>query len=106
MRKFVLATGSRLFQPPVPGRRTMPFNVDQFEHARALDAHLKSLAGRRATVARNTVVVAGGGFTGIETVAEMPERLRAILGDDANIRSSAEQASHIWPRSPGRTPGQ
>src|SRR3954454_19666025 len=84
--KFVLATGSRLFQPPVPGLAEHSFNVDQLQSARALDVHLKSLAGRHETAARNTVVVAGGGFTGIETVAEMPERLRAVLGADANIR--------------------
>ncbi|MBS7672989.1 NAD-binding protein, partial [Vibrio cholerae] len=36
--------------------------------------------------ARNTVVVAGGGFTGIETATEMPARLRAVLGEAANIR--------------------
>jgi NADH:ubiquinone reductase (H+-translocating) len=58
--KFVLATGSRLFQPPVPGLAEHSFNVDQLENARALDGHLKSLAGRPETVARNTVVVAGG----------------------------------------------
>jgi NADH dehydrogenase len=57
--KFVLATGSRLFQPPVPGLAEHSFNVDQLENARALDGHLKSLAGRPETVARNTVVVAG-----------------------------------------------
>jgi hypothetical protein len=28
----------------------------------------------------DTVVVAGGGFTGIETATEMPGRLRTILG--------------------------
>lgn len=32
------------------------------------------------------MVVAGGGFTGIETATEMPARLRALLGDDAAIR--------------------
>ena len=96
--KFVLATGSRLFQPPVPGLAEHSFNVDQLENARALDGHLKSLAGRPETVARNTVVVAGGGFTGIETVAEMPERLRAVLGSDAAIRVIVvEQAPHIGP---------
>jgi NADH dehydrogenase len=96
--KFVLATGSRLFQPPVPGLADHAFNVDQLENARVLDDHLKSLAGRPETVARNTVVVAGGGFTGIETVAEMPERLRAILGHDAAIRVVVvEQAPHIGP---------
>ncbi len=94
--KFVLATGSRLFQPPVPGSAEYSFNVDQLQSARALDVHLKSLAGRHETAARNTVVVAGGGFSGIETVAEMPERLRAVLGSDAAIRVVVvEQASHI-----------
>jgi NADH dehydrogenase len=96
--KFVLATGSRLFQPPVPGLAEHAFNVDQLESARVLDAHLKSLASRPETTAHNTVVVAGGGFTGIETVAEMPERLRAVLGRDAAIRVVVvEQAPHIGP---------
>ena len=63
-----------------------------------LDAHLKSLASRPESVARNTVVVAGGGFSGIETVAEMPERLRAVLGNDAAVRVIVvEQAPHIGP---------
>ncbi|MBQ0822619.1 FAD-dependent oxidoreductase [Microvirga sp. HBU67558] len=96
--KFVLAAGSRLFQPPVPGLAEHTFNVDQLESARRLDIHLQSLADRPETVARNTVVVAGGGFTGIETVAEMPERLRAILGSNAAIRVVVvEQAPHIGP---------
>jgi NADH dehydrogenase len=57
--KFVLATGSRLFQPPVPGLAKHAFNVDQLESARVLDEHLKSLASLPETAARNTVVVAG-----------------------------------------------
>jgi NADH dehydrogenase len=32
------------------------------------------------------VVVAGGGFTGIEAATEMPARLRKILGPDAKLR--------------------
>ena len=96
--KFVLATGSRLFNPPVPGLAEHAFNVDQLHSARELDAHLKSLAVREDSAARNTVVVAGGGFTGIETVAEMPERLRAVLGADTAIRVVVvEQAPHIGP---------
>ncbi len=35
---------------------------------------------------RDTVVVAGGGFTGIEAATELPARLRAILGKDAEPR--------------------
>ena len=96
--RFVLATGSRLFLPNVPGLQEHSFNVDQLSSAMALDAHLKALAGKPETVARNTVVVAGGGFTGIETVAEMPQRLREIFGQEAKIRVVVlEQAPAIGP---------
>ncbi|MDR3514171.1 MAG: FAD-dependent oxidoreductase [Azospirillaceae bacterium] len=84
--KFILATGSVLYQPPVPGLAEHGFNVDQFAAAKALDAHLQSLADQPDRVARNTVVVVGGGLTGIETAAEMPRRLRAILGGTVAIR--------------------
>ncbi len=84
--RFVLAAGSRLFLPDIPGLAAHAFNVDQLASAIALDKHLKSLVTRAETLARNTVVVAGGGFTGIETVCDMPQRLRAIFGDEAKIR--------------------
>ncbi|WP_430417996.1 NAD(P)/FAD-dependent oxidoreductase [Methylibium petroleiphilum] len=96
--RFVLATGSRLFLPDVPGLAEHSFNVDQLASAMTLDAHLRSLAERPETAARNTVVVAGGGFTGIETVTEMPRRLRDILGPEAEIRVVVvEQAPVIGP---------
>lgn len=85
--RFVLATGSRLFTPPVPGLKEHGFNVDTLAGAQVLDAHLKSLASRPERLGRNTVVVAGGGFTGLETATEIPSRLRAILGEQAAIRT-------------------
>jgi len=84
--RFVLATGSRLFRPDIPGI-DLVFDADQHDSAHALDRHLKALADRTETAARNTVVVAGGGLTGLETATEMPERLRAALGPDAAIRT-------------------
>ncbi|MGF6208166.1 NAD(P)/FAD-dependent oxidoreductase [Pseudomonas frederiksbergensis] len=83
--KLVLATGSRLASPNTPGVVEYAFDVDQIEQAVRLENHLKSLANQPESTARNTVVVAGGGFTGIETATEIPARLRAILGDKANI---------------------
>jgi NADH dehydrogenase len=62
------------------------FDVDEIEQASRLEAHIKSLKRLPDSPARNTVVVAGGGFTGIETATEMPARLRAVLGEDADIR--------------------
>ena len=84
--RLVVATGSRLFRPNIPGLAEHGFSVDQLDDAIALDRHLHSLADRPASNARDTVVVAGGGFTGIEAATEMPARLRAILGKDAKPR--------------------
>ena len=84
--RLVLATGSGLARPDMAGVAEHAFDVDQLEEALRLEEHLKSLAQRPASAARNTVVVAGGGFTGIETAAEMPARLRAVLGQDAEVK--------------------
>jgi len=96
--KFVLATGSQLFTPPIPGLTEHSFNVDQLGNARKLEAHIKSLSARIHTQARNTVVIAGSGLTGIETATNMPARLQEVLGDDARTRViMVEQASVIAP---------
>ncbi|HEY4251339.1 MAG TPA: NAD(P)/FAD-dependent oxidoreductase [Roseomonas sp.] len=84
--RLVLATGSELFRPGIPGLSEHGFSVDKLADAIALDRHLQALAGLPASEARDTVVVAGGGFTGIEVATEMPGRLSAILGKDAKPR--------------------
>ena len=84
--RLVVATGSRLFRPNIPGLAEHGFSVDQLDDAIALDCHLHGLADRPAWNGRDTVVVAGGGFTGIEAATELPARLRAILGKDAKPR--------------------
>ncbi|MGY4283017.1 NADH dehydrogenase [Bradyrhizobium sp. LM2.7] len=84
--RLVVATGSRLFRPNIPGLAEHGFSVDSLDDAIALDKHLHSLAGRPAINGRDTVVVAGGGFTGIEAATELPARLREILGKDAKTR--------------------
>ncbi|MGY2178166.1 NAD(P)/FAD-dependent oxidoreductase [Pseudomonas azotoformans] len=83
--RLVLAAGSRLSRPQMPGIEHV-FDVDQIEDATRLEAHIKALKYLPDSAARNTVVVAGGGFTGIETATEMPARLREVLGDKADIR--------------------
>src|SRR4051794_28976920 len=84
--RLVVATGSRLFRPNIPGLAEHGFSVDSLDDAIALDKHLHGLAKRPAVNGRDTVVVAGGGFTGIEAATEMPTRLREILGKDAKTR--------------------
>ena len=84
--RLVVATGSRLFRPNIPGLAEHGFSVDSLDDAVALDRHLHGLADRPARNGRDTIVVAGGGFTGIEAATELPKRLRAILGKDAKPR--------------------
>jgi NADH dehydrogenase len=84
--RLVVATGSRLFRPNIPGLAEHGFSVDQFGDALALDRHLYGLKDRPASKTRDTVIVAGGGFAGIEAATEMPSRLRAILGNGTTPR--------------------
>ncbi|MGQ6473115.1 NAD(P)/FAD-dependent oxidoreductase [Serratia sp. IR-2025] len=84
--RLVWATGSRLSVPAVPGFAEYGFNVDTLESAQRLGAHIKALAAKTSTPARNTAVVVGAGLTGLESAAEMPQRLRDALGQNENVR--------------------
>ncbi|TGJ81738.1 hypothetical protein E0Z10_g7028 [Xylaria hypoxylon] len=84
--KLILAAGSRVVHPDIPGLSEYAFSVDQMEDAIKLDKHLQSLASKPPSKARNTVVVCGGGFTGVEVATELPARLRAIFGDGEDFR--------------------
>ncbi|ORV60951.1 NAD(P)/FAD-dependent oxidoreductase [Mycobacterium gastri] len=77
--RLVLAAGSRLVKPDVPGLREFGFDVDTYDGAVRLQHHLKRLADGPATIGAGTVVVVGAGLTGIETACEMPSRLRALF---------------------------
>ena len=80
---LVVALGSALARPPVPGLAEHGFDVDTFRAAEKLSEHFKELGSRPPSPARATVVVAGAGFTGIEVASEMPMRLRALPGVEA-----------------------
>ncbi|KAJ7097918.1 FAD-dependent pyridine nucleotide-disulfide oxidoreductase [Mycena belliarum] len=97
--RLVLATGSQLFRPQnISGLAEYSWDVDQLDSTSKLDAHLKSLAALPSSSARNTVVVCGGGFTGVEIAAEMPQRLREILGAQTDVRVIVlERADTISP---------
>lgn len=85
--RLILASGSQVARPAaVSGIDQYTFDVDSYVSAQRLSEHLHALREQPATVQRNTVIVVGGGFTGIETATEMPARLREILGEDADVR--------------------
>ncbi|KAL4954535.1 hypothetical protein BDW69DRAFT_205158 [Aspergillus filifer] len=103
---LVLAAGSRLRRPPIPGLAEHALSIDTLADASAFERHLSTLVTRPFTAARDTAVVVGGGFTGIELAAELPTRLRKAIGQDQNIRVVVvEQASEIGPElGPGPRP--
>ena len=84
--RLVIATGSRLFRPNIPGLAEHGFSVDNLDDAITLDRHLHNLAKMPASSARDTFVITGAGFTGIEAATELPSRLRTIFGNDAKPR--------------------
>ena len=84
--RLILATGSQTKRPPIAGLADYAFDIDQLESAQVFERHLDSLALGPSTPERNTVVVCGGGFTGIELATELPARLRARFGDNTEIK--------------------
>ncbi|HEK1094952.1 TPA: FAD-dependent oxidoreductase [Proteus mirabilis] len=83
--RFILATGSQLATLPIKGFKEYGFSVDTLEDAQQLEKHLYALKNKPESDARNTVIVVGAGLTGLETAAEMPSRLKAILGDNVRV---------------------
>jgi NADH dehydrogenase len=77
--RLVLASGSRVLLPAVPGLREFGFDVDTYDGAVALQRHLRGLAAEPPTPAAATVVVVGAGLTGIEAACELPNRLRELF---------------------------
>ncbi|TXI89936.1 MAG: NAD(P)/FAD-dependent oxidoreductase [Cupriavidus sp.] len=74
--RLIVATGSQLTRPPIPGLAAHAFDIDTYEGARRLQAHIQGLAAMPPAPERFTAVVLGAGLTGIELALELPERLR------------------------------
>ncbi|MGX1166329.1 NADH dehydrogenase [Bradyrhizobium sp. USDA 372] len=103
--RLVLALGSEVMRPDIPGLAAHGFDVDSYAAALRLEDHLVSLGRSAPSVGRSTVVVVGAGFTGIEVAAEMPARLahagitgsRRIILVDSNPSVGASIGAHARP---------
>jgi NADH:quinone reductase (non-electrogenic) len=71
--RLVVATGSRMRRPPVPGAEAA-FSVDTQAEAIAFDRRLGEIV---RDVEAPTIAVVGAGFTGIELALELRDRLVA-----------------------------
>ena len=84
--RLVVALGSRVAKPDLPGLAEFGFDVDTYDGATRLQAHIRALADRAAEPASSTAVVVGAGLTGIETASELPRMLSEALGPVATPR--------------------
>ena len=78
--RLVVALGSELVRPPVPGLVKHAFDVDTYDAAARLATHLDSLPGQPDRPGRFTALVVGAGLTGIEVAAELATRLPGLSG--------------------------
>lgn len=76
--RLVVATGSRLQRPGVPGADSA-WSIDTQREAIAFDRRLRDIA---QSVAAPAIAVVGAGFTGIELALELRDRL-AVHGGEA-----------------------
>jgi NADH dehydrogenase len=81
--RLVVATGSAMRRPPVPGAENA-YSIDTQDEAVVFDRRLAQIAGR---VSRPVIAIVGAGFSGIELATELRDRLAAH--SDGN---STEQA--------------
>jgi NADH dehydrogenase len=102
--RLVVATGSRMRRPPVPGAEAA-FSVDTQAEAIAFDQRLREIV---RDVAEPTIAVVGAGFTGIELALELRDRLLAHSADGAAERQRIvliERAETVGPElGPGPRP--
>lgn len=73
--RLVVAAGSEQNPLDIPGLG-FSWNVDSFAAARSFDQHLQRTLRAPDRPGRLTFVIVGGGFTGIELVAEMRRRIQ------------------------------
>jgi len=97
--RLVFALGSQVLRPNVAGLAEYAFDVDTYNGATRLNAHLQSLPWRPESPGLFTVIVVGAGLTGIEAATEMPEKLRATLAR-ANVNRPfhiilADRSAHV-----------
>ncbi|REK88267.1 dehydrogenase [Streptomyces inhibens] len=75
-RRLVLATGSAVVRPELPGAALL-HDIDTLPAAVRLEEHLRALPEAPDGPGRWTAVVVGAGFTGLEIATELVGRLRA-----------------------------
>lgn len=98
--RLILAAGSALVIPAIPGMAEHAWNIDTHTAAMALDQHLRDIARTPDAPGHDTIVIVGGGFTGIELATEMRTRLAAHSDPATSARARViliERADVVGP---------
>jgi len=74
--RLVMALGSRLARPAIPGLDTYGFDVDTYEAGCRLNQHVADLPMGSSGPAQYTALIVGGGLTGLEAATELVSKLK------------------------------
>jgi NADH dehydrogenase len=77
--RLVVALGSLINRPAIPGLDEFGFDIDTYGEAERLNAHLQALPAQPEFAGQYTVLIVGAGLTGIEAATEMPKKLNAVI---------------------------
>ncbi|MFD4369109.1 NAD(P)/FAD-dependent oxidoreductase [Rhodococcus sp. NPDC058521] len=81
--RLIMALGSQVAKPNLPGVRKYTFDVDTYDGAIELQRHLARLSDSDGDAGVATAVVVGAGLTGIETASELTGALARAFADRA-----------------------
>jgi NADH dehydrogenase len=98
--RLILATGSELKRPSVPGFAEHAFDIDSYDGAVSFDRHLQHVATHTDLPGSTTFVIVGSGMTGVELAAEMRSRIAVHAGEETAKAARVvlvEQASVLAP---------
>lgn len=98
--KLVIASGSELSRPPIPGLADHAFDIDTHAAAARLQAHVRALGATPRRPGWLTAVVVGAGATGVELACELPARLRAAALDSGDPAAPGEVRVILADREP------
>jgi NADH:ubiquinone reductase (H+-translocating) len=93
--RLVIALGSELARPPIPGLLEYGLDIDTYDAATRLSQHLAALPERPASAGRFTAIVVGAGLTGVEMASELAPRLREIAGGKPTCVILADHSPRI-----------
>lgn len=98
--RLILAISSEQAPLAVPGVAEHGFDIDTYAGAERLHRHLGAILQATERAGHLTIVIVGGGFTGIELATEMRNRIRAHAAAAAADTARAllvERAAVIGP---------